>query len=67
MSKSDFAIVTPSVTANEIFYLDLPMIAIKTAKNQNQMHKYLKKKGYFTMKKFDKRLLEKSIIKFLGD
>ena len=66
-SKSDFAIVTPSVTANEIFYLDLPMIAIKTAKNQNQMHKYLKKKGYFTMKKFDKRLLEKSIIKLLGD
>src|SRR5574344_914829 len=67
MSKSDFAIVTPSVTANEIFYLDLPMITIKTAKNQNQMHKYLKKKGYFTMKKFDKRLLEKSIIKILGD
>lgn len=67
MSKSDFAIVTPSVTANEIFYLDLPMIAIKTAKNQNQMYKYLKKKGYFTMKKFDKRLLEKSIIKLLGD
>jgi UDP-2,4-diacetamido-2,4,6-trideoxy-beta-L-altropyranose hydrolase len=45
----------------------LPMITIKTAKNQNQMHKYLKKKGYFTMKKFDKRLLEKSIIKLLGD
>ena len=67
ISKSDFSIVTPSVTANEIFYLDLPMITIKTAKNQNQMHKYLKKKGYFTMKKFDKRLLEKSIIKFLGD
>ena len=29
--------------------------------------KYLKKKGYFTIKKFDKRLLEKSIIKLLGD
>lgn len=47
MSKSDFAIVTPSVTANEIFYLDLTMITIKTAKNQNQMHKYLKKKRVF--------------------
>ncbi|MFA7021824.1 UDP-2,4-diacetamido-2,4,6-trideoxy-beta-L-altropyranose hydrolase [Aliarcobacter sp.] len=67
MSKSDFSIVTPSVTANEIFYLDLPMITIKTAKNQKEMYKYLKKKGYFTMKKFDKRLLEKSIIKLLGD
>ncbi len=65
MSKSDFAIVTPSVTANEIFYLDLPMIAIKTAKNQNQMHKYLKKKGYFTMKKFDKQKLNKYLKLFL--
>ena len=67
MSKSDFAIVTPSVTENEIFYLDLPMITIKTAKNQKEMYKYLKKQGYSSMKKFDKRLLEKSIIKLLGD
>lgn len=67
MIQSDFAIATPSVTANEIFYLDLPLIAIRTAKNQDDMYKYLKKKGYFTMKKFDKKLLEKSIIKFLGD
>ena len=67
MSKSDFSIVTPSVTANEIFYLDLPMIAIKTAKNQKEMYKYLKKQGYSSMKNFDKRLLEKSIIKLLGD
>lgn len=65
MIKSDFAIVTPSVTANEIFYLDLPMIIIKTAKNQNQMHKYLKKKGYFTMKKFDKQKLNKYLKLFL--
>lgn len=67
MIKSDFAIVTPSVTANEIFYLDLPMITIKTAKNQKEMYKYLKKQGYSSMIKLDKRLLEKSIIKLLGD
>ncbi|WP_148624170.1 UDP-2,4-diacetamido-2,4,6-trideoxy-beta-L-altropyranose hydrolase [Aliarcobacter cryaerophilus] len=65
MSKSDFAIVTPSVTANEIFYLDLPMIAIKTVKNQNQMYKYLKEKGYFSMKKFDKQKLNKYLKLFL--
>ena len=58
MINSDFAIVTPSVIANEIFYLNLSMITIKTAKNQNQMHKYLKKQGYCTMKKFDKIKLE---------
>lgn len=65
MSKSDFSIVTPSVTANEIFYLDLPMITIKTAKNQKEMYKYLKKKGYFTMKKFDKQKLNKYLKLFL--
>lgn len=65
MSKSDFAIVTPSVTANEIFYLDLPMITIKTAKNQKEMYKYLKKQGYFTMKKFDKQKLNKYLKLFL--
>ena len=65
MSKSDFAIVTPSVTANEIFYLDLPMITIKTAKNQNKMYKYLKKQGYSSMKKFDKQKLNKYLKLFL--
>lgn len=65
MSKSDFAIVTPSVTANEIFYLDLPMITIKTAKNQKEMYKYLKKQGYSSMKKFDKQKLNKYLKLFL--
>ena len=65
MIKSDFSIVTPSVTANEIFYLDLTMITIKTAKNQKEMYKYLKKKEYFTMKKFDKQKLNKYLKLFL--
>lgn len=65
MSQSDFSIVTPSVTANEIFYLDLPMIAIKTAKNQRQMYKYLKKRGYQTIKNFDKQKLKKYLKLFL--
>ncbi|RXJ95491.1 UDP-2,4-diacetamido-2,4,6-trideoxy-beta-L-altropyranose hydrolase [Arcobacter sp. AHV-9/2010] len=65
MSKSDFAIVTPSVTANEIFYLDLPMIAIKTAENQIDMYEYLKKKRYLVLKKFNTIKLEKSIYSLL--
>ncbi len=50
---------------NEIFYLDLPMITIKTAKNQKEMHKYLKKQGYSSMKKFDKQKLNKYLKLFL--
>lgn len=65
MNKSHFAIITPSVTANEAYFLGLPIIAIKTAKNQNQMYKYLKEEGYFAMKKFDKQKLNKYLKLFL--
>ncbi|HHB51614.1 MAG TPA: UDP-2,4-diacetamido-2,4,6-trideoxy-beta-L-altropyranose hydrolase, partial [Saprospiraceae bacterium] len=41
MNEADFAIITPSVTMNEIFYLDIPFIAIKTADNQRYMYEYL--------------------------
>ncbi len=67
MRESNFAIITPSVTANEAYFLGLPMIAIKTAKNQKEMYKYLAKKGYFALKKFDKKELEKGINKTLGE
>ena len=53
MIKSDFAIVTPSVTVNEVCYLELPFIAIKTANNQKDMYKYLKKKKFLVLKKFN--------------
>ena len=43
MNEADFAIVTPSVTLNEIVYLNVPFIAIKTADNQDEMYKYLAK------------------------
>ena len=46
MIKSDFAIVTPSVTVNEVYYLGLPIITIKTAENQIDMYEFLKKQKY---------------------
>ncbi|OCL94470.1 UDP-2,4-diacetamido-2,4,6-trideoxy-beta-L-altropyranose hydrolase [Arcobacter porcinus] len=66
MIKSDLAIVTPSVTLNEVFYLDIPFIAIKTAKNQKYMYKYIVKDGYKTLRSFNKKELEKGIDKILG-
>ena len=44
MRKSDFAIVTSSVTLNEIYFMHLPFIAIKTAKNQEDMYRYVKQR-----------------------
>ena len=59
MVKSDFGIITPSVTANEMHYLEVPFIAIKTAKNQKYMILFLKKKRYPIVKRFAKKSLRK--------
>ena len=61
MMKSDFAIVTPSVTVNEVYYLKLPIIAIKTADNQIDIYRYLKKKRFSVLKKFKINKLVKLI------
>ena len=67
MIKSDFAIVTPSVTVNEVCYLELPFIAIKTANNQKDMYKYLKKKKFLVLSKFKKEKLKKALKKLLKE
>lgn len=55
MSKNDFAIITPSVTLNEVMYMKLPFIAVKTAKNQKFMYEFLREKRLLVLKKFKKR------------
>ncbi|MFW2441189.1 UDP-2,4-diacetamido-2,4,6-trideoxy-beta-L-altropyranose hydrolase [Aliarcobacter butzleri] len=65
MNQSDFAIITPSVTANEAYFLNLPFIAIKTAKNQKQMYKFLKRNNYFILKKFNESSLKKYLKLFM--
>jgi UDP-2,4-diacetamido-2,4,6-trideoxy-beta-L-altropyranose hydrolase len=54
MKRSDFAIVTPSVTLNEVVYMELPFIAIKTADNQDDMYNYLVKNNYPVLEKLTK-------------
>jgi len=41
MVSSDLAIVTPSVTLNEIFFLKIPFISVQTADNQKYMVNYI--------------------------
>ena len=64
MKKSDLAIVTPSVTLNEVYFMDLPFIAIMTANNQKDMYKYLKKNKHNILKKFKKNKFQKILKKF---
>ena len=59
--NGDFAIVTPSVTMNEVYYLNLPFIAIKTAKNQRYMYEYLVEHDYLVLEKFNEIELKKTV------
>ena len=61
MNRSDFAIVTPSVTVNEIVHMGIPFISIKTAENQNEMYQYLDQHHYSILEKFDAADLLKKI------
>ncbi|WP_294890302.1 UDP-2,4-diacetamido-2,4,6-trideoxy-beta-L-altropyranose hydrolase [Sulfurimonas sp. RIFCSPLOWO2_12_36_12] len=66
MRKSDFAIITPSVTANEVYFMEKPFIAIKTAENQKYMYKFLKKKKFLVLNKFKEKKLKKHLEVLLG-
>lgn len=59
MSKSNIAIITPSVTLNEVMYMKLPFIAIKTASNQKFMYSFLKKNNYIVLDKFIDKTVQK--------
>jgi UDP-2,4-diacetamido-2,4,6-trideoxy-beta-L-altropyranose hydrolase/UDP-4-amino-4,6-dideoxy-N-acetyl-beta-L-altrosamine N-acetyltransferase len=61
MASSHFAIVTPSVTVNEIIYMDIPFIAIKTADNQDEMYAYLIKNSYTALPSFDTKAFKISV------
>ncbi len=54
MKKAKFAIITPSVLANEALYLGLDFMTIKTATNQKLMYDYLKNKGYYCIDSLSK-------------
>lgn len=61
MRQSDFAIVTPSVTVNEVYFMQLPFIAIKTATNQDEIYKYLKRNHFSLLDAFNAINVEKEI------
>ena len=61
MNKSDFAIVTPSVTVNEVLFMKLPFIAIQTADNQNETAQYLGEKNFQVLRSYDTETLNYKI------
>jgi UDP-2,4-diacetamido-2,4,6-trideoxy-beta-L-altropyranose hydrolase/UDP-4-amino-4,6-dideoxy-N-acetyl-beta-L-altrosamine N-acetyltransferase len=65
MKISDFAIVTPSVTVNEVYFMELALIAITVAPNQKDMEEYLKKSGHLVIDSFSSEKLESYIEEIL--
>ncbi|HIC44810.1 MAG TPA: UDP-2,4-diacetamido-2,4,6-trideoxy-beta-L-altropyranose hydrolase [Sulfurimonas sp.] len=61
MNNADLAVVSPSVTLNEIVYLDIPFVAIKTAENQMKMYEYLVKNNFNSLASFNADLLANMI------
>jgi len=45
------------VTINEVYFMNLPFIAIKTAKKQNDMYEYLLKNNYKVLEEFNTKRL----------
>ena len=65
MRISDFAIVSPSVTLNEVFFMELPFIAIKTADNQEDMAQYLRDNNYPILDKMSSVNLKKQLTQII--
>lgn len=63
--KSHFAVITPSVLANELYAIGVPFIAIQTAKNQKEMVRFLQKEGYKVLENFQSKKLQSSIEQYL--
>ena len=57
MNAADLAVITPSVIANEVIYLELPFIAVKTADNQQDMAEFLQRHDIAVLERFDADML----------
>ncbi len=56
LSKSDLAIISPSVIANEAYYMGIEILSIKVANNQKEMCRFLKySKKKQTLNKYNKK------------
>ncbi|WP_456392304.1 UDP-2,4-diacetamido-2,4,6-trideoxy-beta-L-altropyranose hydrolase [Nitratifractor sp.] len=67
IARADLAVVSASVILNEVHYLGVPYIAIKTAENQKEMLEFLERNSAPLLAEFDPyrlfRMLEEKIRK----
>ena len=61
MNNANLAIISPSVTMNEILFLEIPFIAIKTAENQKYMANYLEEHKLTILDSFNSNNFKKEL------
>lgn len=64
LRKSHFAVVTPSVMLNEVYFMQKPFIAIQAAPNQQEMVTYLKRNNVTVLKKFNRKKFYQHVMAF---
>ncbi len=60
LNQSKYAIITPSVMAHEVLFMGVPFLAIKTAKNQDDMYRYLKEHSFRVFESVESFLKDKT-------
>ncbi len=53
LNQSCLAIITPSVMAHEVLFMEIPFIALQSAANQQDMFEYLQKENYVVLREWD--------------
>jgi len=65
IKQSDFAIITPSTILNEVMFMGLDFISIKTASNQEYISRHLIENDFFALESFDTNKLKKAVDYYL--
>ena len=65
--RAKLAIIAAGVMANELYSIQVPFIAVQTAKNQKYMCEFLKEKNYQVIKKFSTKKLQKALQEHTSD
>ncbi len=66
INQSKFAIITPSVITNEVYFMGLAFLAIKTANNQNEMYRYLLQNNYKVVDNFQQEKIKKLSVELIN-
>jgi UDP-2,4-diacetamido-2,4,6-trideoxy-beta-L-altropyranose hydrolase len=67
INQSKFAIITPSVTVNEVYFMGIDFVAIKTADNQEDMARFLLDNNFVCLEKFNAKEMTSKLKEIINE